>query len=141
MYYSMHPHIHFTHPTCLLRASPACDSLAPPMSLFLFLGLCLCITGRTLTFTSRTPPAYFVHLPHVIVLHPLYLCFSFLGLCLCITRCTLTFTSRTTCVCFSFLACVLCSLLSFFLLLFFFSKKKRKQKYYKLKKIQKYRKI
>ena len=76
MYYSLHPHIHFTHPY-LLCAPPACDSLTPPMSLFLFLGLCLCITRCTLTFTSHTRLAYFVHLPHVIVSHLLCLCFSF----------------------------------------------------------------
>ena len=102
-----------------LHTSPYFDNSHPLCLCFSFLSLSLCITRCTLTFTSRTPPAYFVRLPYVIVSHPLCLCFSFLGICLCITRCTLTFTSCTLpayfvhlphvivshplCLCFSFL--------------------------------------
>jgi len=109
-------------PLFSLHTPPYSDNSYPLCLCFSFLGLCLCITRCTLTFTSRTPPAYFVHLPYVIVSHPyvfvsqfwacvysllatpshlphaphlLCLCFSFLGLCLCITCYTLTFTSHT----------------------------------------------
>jgi len=70
MNYSLHPHIHFTHHICLLCAPPTCDNSHPLCPCFSFLGMCLCTTCCTFIFTSRTPPAYFVHFPHVITRTP-----------------------------------------------------------------------
>jgi len=140
MYYSLYPHIYFTHPTYLLCAPPTCDNSHP---------LCLCFSffGLVFMYYSLDPHIYFTHPtcllrapPTCDSLAPLCLCLSFLGLCLCITRCTFTFTSHTPylfvsifCLCFMFTSCTshithapyyccFFSLLSFFVINFFLKK-------------------
>jgi len=78
-FYSAHPRFQPSHPShfmfwiCSCLYNALLWSVHVPTS-FYFLHLC---------FTLHTLPAYFMHLPHVIVLHP-YLCLLFLGLLLCL---------------------------------------------------------
>ena len=106
-----------------LHRPPHSDNSHPLCFNFLFLGLCLCITRCILTFTSHTPHAYFVHLPHVITRTP-YVFVSYFWACVyvllaapshllhthtCLLRTPPTCDSLAPlCLCFSFLGLRLC---------------------------------
>jgi len=90
---SAHLFIYYTHPTS-----------------FYFLHLCL---------TSRTPPVYFVHLPHVIVLHPMFLSIVF-GPVVVFTSCIPTNHSCTSIFCFPLLFFLNNYILFFFFFFYFF---------------------
>jgi len=66
-------------PLFSLQTPPLYDNLHPYVFVFSFLGLCLCITRYTLTFTSHTPPTYYVHLHILITRTPYVFVFHFLA--------------------------------------------------------------